>query len=105
MIYLRGVCHYWGIEIKRSCQAKMLILLLRFYLKTALVRFEMTDGNSISTSMDSDVLITMVFSMENYQASAETICWYSSAVGFFIYTMTMTRLDIAFTFDCELIPQ
>lgn len=95
MTDLGDVSHYLGMEIRRDREKGTLMLLQTAYLKVV-ERFGMAKCNPSTTPMDSGLPNTIMPSSSDYQASPETILWYSSAVGSLMYAMTMTRPDIAF---------
>lgn len=61
-----------------------------------LERFDMAKCNSSTIPIDSGLPNIIIPSFSNYQASFETILWYSLAIRSLIYVMTMTWPDIVF---------
>ena len=93
---LGDVFHYLEIEICCNQEKGILMCLQTAYLKVVLEWFGISDYNLISTSMDNGVSNTIMQSFPNYQALANTILWYVSALGSLMYVMTMTQFNIVF---------
>lgn len=96
MIDLKNVSHYLKMEIYCDWEKDILILFQTAYLKMVLERFDIAKCNSSTIPIDSGLPNIIIPSFSNYQASFETILWYSLAIRSLIYVMTMTWPDIAF---------
>lgn len=89
-----GPCPYYlGMTVTRNCKNRILRLGQRAYLEKMLRNHKMTDCKAAPTPMETQHLEE---SPPNYQPTTEFRLQYQSAVGFLMYSMLGTRLDLAY---------
>lgn len=86
---LRNISYYLRIKIYCDHKKGIIIFLQTTYLKILLKRFGIAEYNLSTIFIVNGFLNPIIPSFLNYQAFFETIFWYSSAISFLIYIITM----------------
>ena len=94
MIDLESAQHYLDIEIIRTDD--FITLRQTTYLRKVLERFGMNKCKIVDFSMESSLVVVMMFIEEGQTTHVDTVHWYGAAVGCLMYAMTMTRPNLAY---------
>lgn len=93
MTDLRYIFHYLKIQVNHVIRKKI-TLYKNTYFKKIFDRFKMTDYKPVSIPMNPGIGNLLL--LYNRNINKETIKWYQSAIGSFIWPAIYTRLDIAY---------